>query len=167
MPALTEQPAPPTVDAQTFRDAMALLAAPTTIVTTLDQDGRPWGFTASAVTSVSLDPPLLLVGVGRTSSCHRALVTAREFVVNVLGEQHQDMARRFARHGVDRFAGGGLTTLDGLPCLPDARVVLRCRTTQVTPAGDHDLLLGTVAEARIGLPGRSLVWYQRAFHTTG
>ncbi|MDH6113666.1 flavin reductase ActVB [Kitasatospora sp. MAP12-15] len=172
MPTLTtEQPTihTSTVDAQSFRDAMSLLAAPTAIVATRDADGQPWGFTASAVTSVSLDPPLLLVGIARTSSCHQALVSAAEFTVNVLGEQHQDIARRFATHGLDRFAGSGLTSWPGtaLPCLPDARVLLRCTVAQVTPAGDHDLLLGAVTGIRIGHPGRSLVWYQRTFHTAG
>ncbi|MEU1037789.1 flavin reductase family protein [Streptomyces sp. NPDC005551] len=159
----------PLVDAQRFRDAMAQLAAPLAVVTTVDEDGRRWGFTASSVVSVSLDPPLLLVGLSRSSSCHRALVSSGEFVVNVLGEQHRAVAQRFATHGVDRFAGGGFTTWPGtdLPCLPDAPAVFRCVTGEALPAGDHDLLLGALRDTRIApqasAAGTALLWYGRTF----
>ncbi|MEU3838488.1 flavin reductase family protein [Streptomyces sp. NPDC028635] len=158
----------PGTQAQAFRDAMALLAAPLTVVTVLDEAGRRRGFTASSVTSVSLDPPLVLVGVGLSSSCHAVLTGAREFVVNVLGEEHRDVARRFATHGIDRFAQGGFAAWDGTgtPFLPRATVLLRCRTADVVRAGDHDLVLGTVLETRTGDPaGAPLLWYRRAFHT--
>lgn len=158
----------PGQDAQAFRDAMALLAAPVTVVTALDAAGRRRGFTASSVTSVSLDPPLVMVGVGLASSCHAAMTAADEFVVNVLGEEHRDVARRFATHGVDRFAQGGFAAWGGTgtPFLPGARVLLRCRTTRVVRAGDHDLVLGTPLEIRTGDPATApLLWYRRGFHT--
>ncbi|MFF8619150.1 flavin reductase family protein [Streptomyces sp. NPDC015350] len=152
--------------AQEFRDAMALLAAPVTVITTADGDGRPRGFTASSVTSVSLDPPLVLVGVTRGSSCHRPLIEQGEFVVNVLGVRHGALARRFATTGVDRFAGGEFEAWpgSGLPYLPDASVLLRCTLADVVPAGDHDLLLGSPAEVRTDGSSGALVWYQRGFH---
>ncbi|WP_328928582.1 MULTISPECIES: flavin reductase family protein [unclassified Streptomyces] len=155
-------------EAGQFRDAMALLPAALTVVTTVDGLGRRWGFTASSVTPVSLGPPLLMVGVGRTSSCHGALVSAPEFVVNVLGEQHRDLAAKFAAHGVDRFAGEEFTPwpgTDGLPVLPDAQAAYRCLRHEVVPAGDHDLLLGALAGVRAGHRDGPLLWYRRAFHT--
>ncbi|MGW0120788.1 flavin reductase family protein [Streptomyces sp. NPDC003327] len=162
----------PLVDAQRFRDAMAQLAAPLAVVTTVDEHGRRWGFTASSVVSVSLDPPLLLVGLARTSSCHRALTESQEFVVNVLGARHRALAGRFATHGVDRFAEGGFTTWPGtdLPCLPDAPAVFRCVTGAALPAGDHDLLLGALRDTRIAPPAAdsadaALLWYDRTFCT--
>jgi flavin reductase ActVB len=160
--------AEPLVDAQTFRDAMALLPAPLTVVTTVDNTGRRWGFTASSVSSVSLDPPLLLVSVARTSSCHPAVTSGRDYVINVLGGQHRELAARFATSGVNRFAGGEFASWPGslLPYLPDANVLLRCVTVAVTPAGDHDLLIGGLAEVRIGAGGSPLLWYRRAFHTS-
>jgi flavin reductase ActVB len=156
------------VDAQTFRDAMALLAAPLTVVTTVDEVGRPWGFTASSVTSVSLDPPLVLVSVARTSSCYAAVTSGRDFVINVLGDEHRDVAARFAASGVDRFAGAGFATWPGtlLPYLPGANALLRCVTAGVVPAGDHDLVLGGLAEARTGHADAPLLWYRRGFHTS-
>ncbi len=160
----------PLVDPQQFRDAMALLAAPITVVTTRDGEGERWGFTASAVSSVSLDPPLVLVGVARTASCHRALTSAGEFVINVLTDRHREVAVRFATHGIDRFADRDFTQFPGtrLPCLPDANLLVHCHTWQVVPAGDHDLLIGAVAEVHpTAAPGKPLLWYQRGFHTAG
>lgn len=158
----------PGAAAQSFRDAMALLAAPVSVITALDPDGRRRGFTASSVSSVSLDPPLILAGVALTSSCHATLTTAPEFVVNVLGAQHRDLARRFATQDVDRFAGGGFAPWEdsGTPYLPDAALLVRCRTARIVRAGDHDLVLATPVEFRHGVDGTDpLLWYRRGFHT--
>jgi flavin reductase ActVB len=163
-----EEKTRPEFAAQTFRDAMALLAAPVSVVTALDPDGRRRGFTASSVVSVSLDPPLIMAGVALTSSCHATLTTAPEFVVNVLGEQHRHLARRFAAQDVDRFAGGGFAPWEGsgTPCLTDAALLVRCRTARIVRAGDHDLVLGTPVEFRHGPEATApLLWYRRGFHT--
>jgi len=159
----------PVADQQTFRDAMALLAAPVTVVTALDAAGRRYAFTAGSVTSISLDPPLVMVGIALTSSCHTAMAAAGEFCVNILGEDHRDVAQRCATHGADRFAGGEFAAWDGsgVPYLPDATVLLRCRTTERVRAGDHDLVLGTPVEIRTGDPATPpLLWYRRGFHTS-
>ncbi|MFD8462301.1 flavin reductase family protein [Streptomyces antimycoticus] len=163
----TPVPATPLAQAEDFCDAMALLPAALTIVTTTDDEGRRWGFTASSVVSVSLDPPLLLVGLSHTSSCHEAFVSAREFVVNVLDDRHRTLAHTFARHGVDRFAGQefGRWPGTGLPVLPDAHAAYRCLRYDVLPAGDHELLLGALAEVEAGPPGAPLLWFRRTFHT--
>ncbi|UAL71301.1 flavin reductase family protein [Streptomyces angustmyceticus] len=146
---------------------MAHLAAPLTIITTTDAEGNRRGFTASAVTSVSMEPPLLLVGIGRTSSCHAILTTGTEFVVNLLGAAHADVARTFARSGADRFATGEFAQWpgSGLPVLADAHAAFRCRRVDVLPAGDHDLLIGELLEVRQGPGGEPLLWYQREFRT--
>ncbi|MFE2559663.1 flavin reductase family protein [Streptomyces sp. NPDC059352] len=160
--------APASVGPAEFRDAMAHLAAPVTVVTTLDAAGRRLGFTASAVTSVSMEPPLLLVGIGRESSCHEALTTADGFVVNLLGEEHRATARVFATRDTDRFAAaGGFAPWPGtgLPYLPGATAAFRCRRAGVVPAGDHDLVLGELMEIHTGTSAAPLVWYQRDFHT--
>jgi flavin reductase ActVB len=165
----TAQEQIPVADAQLFKDAMALLATPVSVVTALDRAGRRWGFTASSVSSVSLDPPLVMVGIALGSSCHAAMSAAGEFAVNVLGERHRPVAQRFATHGEDRFAPGDFDAWEdgvALPYLPDAKVRLRCRTVDVIRAGDHDLLLGTPLEIRISSPSAApLLWYGRGFHT--
>ncbi|OIK06042.1 NADH:riboflavin 5'-phosphate oxidoreductase [Streptomyces monashensis] len=145
---------------------MAQLAAPVTVVTTADGEGRRWGFTASAVTSVSLDPPRILVGITHGSSCHQPLLEAGQFVVNVLAGRHDTLAMRFAARGTDRFAGGEFEDWPGtrLPYLPDAAVLLRCAVRDIVPVGDHDLLLAEPLEAHTGGSSGALVWYQRSFH---
>ncbi|MFB6819658.1 flavin reductase family protein [Streptomyces sp. NPDC056347] len=156
-------------DAQLFKDAMALLAAPVSVITGRDSTGRRWGFTASSVSSVSLDPPLILVGIALSSSCHAAMSSAEEFTVNVLGKRHRPIAQRFATRGVDRFEAGEFGEWEGrtaLPFLPDAKVLLRCGTVDVIRAGDHDLLLGTPLEIRTRDENTPpLLWYRRDFHT--
>ncbi|MVO88444.1 NADH:riboflavin 5'-phosphate oxidoreductase [Streptomyces sp. p1417] len=172
-----QEQTPAVADAQAFKDAMALLAAPVSVVTTVDDTGRRWGFTASSVSSVSLSPPLVMVGIALTSSCHTPMSQAREFVINVLDARHRNLAQRFAARGVDRFADGDFAAWQdgtgpqgpgqaGLPYLPGAKVLLRCRAVDTIRAGDHDLLLGTPLEIRTNsATAPPLLWYQRGFHT--
>jgi len=157
------------VDAAVFREAMSLLAAPLTVVTTRDANGRRWGFTASSVTSASLEPPLVVVGLSNTSSCRAAFAEATGFVVNLLGERQAGVARRFAEHGVDRFAEHPFEDWPGtrLPRLVDAHAALRCRVVDLVPVGDHHLLIGELTGLRTGTPAsRPLLWHRRDFRTT-
>ncbi|MFD3537939.1 flavin reductase family protein [Streptomyces sp. NPDC058662] len=155
------------VDGDTFRAAMSLLAAPLTVVTTVDGRGTRKGFTASAVTSVSLDPPLILVGLSNDSSCRAALTEAEGFVVNLLGVQHTAVARQFASRNTDRFAGLDFDGWpgSGLPYLADASAVLHCRTADLLPVGDHQLLIGEVTGVRVHGDAGPLLWHRRAFHS--
>ncbi|QNP66645.1 flavin reductase family protein [Streptomyces genisteinicus] len=145
---------------------MSRLAAAVTIVATRDDAGERRGFTATSVTSASLDPPLLLVGISRTSSCREVFRTATEFTVNVLDDGHRNLARRFAAPGVDRFAEGDFAAWPGgtAPRLVDAHVSIRCAALDVIPVGDHEMLVGGFVEARFSGPGDGpLLWYRRGF----
>ncbi|MFF8957363.1 flavin reductase family protein [Streptomyces sp. NPDC014894] len=150
---------------EAFKDALALLPAALAIVTTRDENGRRWGLTASSVASVSLDPPLVLVGISHTSSCFKALSRAPGFVINLLGDRHRELARRFATSGIDRFAGQPFTDWPGtaLPHLADAHAAFRCRTVDRVRAGDHDLLIGRLTELRADGGESPLLWYRRGF----
>jgi flavin reductase ActVB len=151
-----------TVSGQVFREAMSRLAAPIAIVTCVDGAGRRWGFTASSVMSMSLEPPLVGVAIGRSSGCHAALTGSSDFLINVLGRQHCELARRFATPGIDRFANGDLADEQGLG-LADAHARLRCRAWGIFPAGDHDLVVGALIEVRMAGPeSMPLLWHQRA-----
>ncbi|MFF9024882.1 flavin reductase family protein [Streptomyces eurythermus] len=154
-------------DADTFKDALSLLASPLTLVTTADEAGRRWGLTAGSVTSASLSPPLVTVGIALTSSCAAAFAAASGFVVNVLGEQHQELARRFATTGIDRFAGQALATWPGsrLPFVPDAHAAFHCTVEDRLRVGDHDLLVGRPTEVLLDGSSRPLLWHRRAFRT--
>lgn len=161
MPAQRRSP----VSAQRYREALSLLAVPVCVVTTRQAD-KNWGLTASTVTGVSLDPPLVSVSIARSAGCHEYLTQAPEFVVNVLGADQFPLALRFATRGIDRFADGGLAVLPGtdLPVVTDANATYRCTRHAVIPVGDHDLLIGELTDVQLRAEARPLTWFRRAFH---
>jgi flavin reductase (DIM6/NTAB) family NADH-FMN oxidoreductase RutF len=151
------------IDTAGFREAMSTMVAPVTVVTAHDPFGQPFGFTASAVVSLSLDPPLLLICVDRKARSHDPLVSATGFCVNVLGRDGRDTAMRFASSRDDKF--DGVTTDDsllGTPSLPTALARIYCTVHGVRDGGDHTIVLGHV----IGFSRRTeepLAWWDRGF----
>lgn len=142
---------------------MAHVPGPVTVVTTVDAAGRRWGFTASSFSSVSLDPPLVLVCLGKDASTHAAFTGARHFLVNVLSHGQGGVARRFAASGTDRFAAGDTEPCElGLPGLRAACVRVACSVHSVVDAGDHSILVGRVEETHVG-DRTPLVHYNRSF----
>ena len=151
---------PPDASPADFRAAMAALAAPVTVVTCCDADGQPTGMTVSAVTSLSLDPPLVLVCLDRRSSGCAALTTTDRFCVNILGAGQEELALRFAAPG-DRFADVALLP-GSAPALAAADLSIQCEYYGTRDGGDHLILLGRVRG--VGGGGRGgLVWHQRDF----
>ncbi|MEV5880372.1 flavin reductase family protein [Streptomyces sp. NPDC052101] len=145
-----------------FREALARLAAHVSIVTGYDRDGRPRGFTASAVCSLSADPPLILVCIARKAPSHEVFIRSSSFAVNVLRDSHQYLAERFATAGVDRFAGADFVTGPHAPHLPDALCTLTCSTYETHPGGDHSILVGRVEQVTTS-NGEPLVYFHRRF----
>lgn len=152
------------IDSQIFREVLGQFATGVTIVTTRDNHGRPHGLTANAFTSVSLDPPLVLVSVDKKAESHEHIGKSRFFCVNILGEGSEELSNRFARHGVDKFAG--ISHADrhtGAPVLDDAIAWIDCHLDQVYDGGDHTLFLGRV----VGLHnkgGRPLLFFDGKYH---
>jgi len=143
------------VDGPLLRRVMGGFATGVTVVTTCDPGGRPAGLTANAVTSVSLEPPLVLVCVDRRAECHPHFLATGRFVVNILAADQEPLSSRFARSGTDKFAGIAYeTTPEGLPLLPDTLGRLDCRIVTTHEGGDHVIHVGQVerAEAREGEP---------------
>jgi flavin reductase ActVB len=138
-----------TVDLTAFRNAMASFASGVTVVTTADDDGILWGFTASAFSSLSLDPPLILVCLEKRAESHPAFERADHFAVSILSEHQRDTAMRFATRGADKF--GGFETLrgeaTGLPLVPEAMAHIECSVLDRLPGGDHTILIGEVLTA--------------------
>jgi flavin reductase (DIM6/NTAB) family NADH-FMN oxidoreductase RutF len=149
---------------------MAGLASGVCVVTTV-AGGVPAGLTTTAVMSVSLDPPLVAVGVGRSSRTLAPLREARRFAVHVLPHDREDVATVFASKAPDKFAGRTVRPgLGGVPVLAeDARHVVECETWAEIDAGDHVLLVGQVLRVHSSGPeqGRALVHFDRAFHEIG
>ena len=116
-----------------------------TIVTTMEH-GEPRGFTANSFTSVSIEPPLLLVCHSNRASSHDAFARATGFVVNILAVDQHELAMRFASKVDNRFAGLEWTAGTGGPIIPGAAAWLDCRMHQTHNAGDHTILIGRVLD---------------------
>ena len=150
------------VDGSAFREAVAHFATGVTVITTR-VDGRPVGMTASAVTSLSLDPVLLLVCISKHLSTHAAIESSRRFVVNVLGQGQEQIALQFARPSetTDKFAGVSLRDEGELPVLEDAIAYFVCDVHERFPGGDHTIFTGLVRECG-ATPGRQPLLYFRS-----
>lgn len=138
-----------TVDALDFRDAMARFAAGVTVVTTVDAEGRLVGFTASAFSSLSLTPPLVLVCLDKRADSWDTFMQAQQFTISILAAGQGDIAMRFATKGIDKFDGAAMVAGDvtGLPLIQNALVHLECRMYDRPDAGDHTILVGEVLRA--------------------
>jgi 4-nitrophenol 2-monooxygenase / 4-nitrocatechol 4-monooxygenase, reductase component len=148
------RPGHATIDGEVFRDVIGRFASGVTVVMARC-DGANYGMTASAVSSLSLDPPLLLICVNRSNSTHKAISKSGAFAVNILDEAQTEVAATFATHGPSKFDGIGYGegTLD-LPVLPDALAVLECTLADKLVGGTHEVFVGQVryARARDGAP---------------
>ena len=135
-------------DPRTLRDALGCFATGVTVVTCFDGAGDPFGITANSLTSVSLDPPLLLVCIHREASCAAALESASHFAVNVLQTGQQPASIRFATRNEDRFGVGDWTRGEfGAPVLMDSLGVFECERHAIHDGGDHHILVGHVLKA--------------------
>ncbi|MET9428831.1 flavin reductase family protein [Streptomyces sp. NPDC003036] len=157
--------APPVVTSQEFRAAMARFPSGIAVVTTTDGDGTDHGFTASSFTSVSLDPPLVLVCIARSARCHPVFQQVRRFGVSILASGQGTLAQRFASSLDDKFQDVAVTRTDHrTPLIRGALCTLECETNAQYDSGDHTILVGRVTEAVSG-DGSPLVWYDRGFHS--
>jgi flavin reductase (DIM6/NTAB) family NADH-FMN oxidoreductase RutF/pimeloyl-ACP methyl ester carboxylesterase len=148
-------------DARTLRDALGCFATGVTIVTTLNAEGEPVGLVANSFTSVSLDPPLLLVCVGKSASAMPSLLASQTFAVNVLHIGQQPTSNRFTRKDVNRFEGTPWEMGEtGAPLLLGSLTNFECERHSVVEAGDHIVLLGKVLKARFE-PRRDPLLYFR------
>jgi flavin reductase (DIM6/NTAB) family NADH-FMN oxidoreductase RutF len=154
------------MDRRTFFDIMGTAPAAVTIVTTLDPAGRPRGLTVGAVTSVSAEPPSLLISLDRHSKSLPDLLLAGRFGVNYLRGDRADVSRRFSSPVADRFDGiewrPGST---GVPILhADSLSWLECRIEQVVEAGDHVVLIAAVEDGAPPPPqSRPLMYFRHRY----
>ncbi|WP_152046841.1 flavin reductase family protein [Aureimonas psammosilenae] len=133
-------------DPRTLRDAFGAFATGVTVVTSRTGDGSPIGFTANSFASVSLDPPLLLICLAKTSRNFANMTGAKAFAVNVLAENQKDVSNTFAKPVEDRFAA--VKWQDGpagSPVFPGAAAWFDCTSEEIVDAGDHAILIGRVA----------------------
>ncbi|WP_030615894.1 flavin reductase family protein [Streptomyces fulvoviolaceus] len=135
-------------------------------VITARGDAGPVGFTATSLTSVSAEPPMLSFGIGTGASSWPAIAGADRVGVHILGEHQQELAATFARSGADRF--GAPTSWrqgpEGVPVLDDVLAWLVCRVVARVPAGDHRIVLAEVEMGDPAGPGRPLLYHQGRFN---
>jgi flavin reductase ActVB len=148
-----------------FVDAMAMFPSGITIVTTADPDDGRWlGFTATSFCSVSLDPPLVLVCLGRTAYCHDSFARADRFRIHVLRSDHADLALNFATQGAEKFALGAFSKDEhGFPVLPTAIATVDCRPYAQYEGGDHSILVGEVEDVSVA-DASPVIYFRRSFH---
>lgn len=144
------------IDASEFRRILGHWPTGVAVVTARAADGRPGGLTANAITSLSLDPPLVLVCVGLDADTHATIEEARAFTINVLPADAEDLARRFADEGrTDKFAEVAWRTGEnGAPVLGRALAWIDCVLETAHGGGDHTIFVGRVVagDARAGEP---------------
>jgi flavin reductase (DIM6/NTAB) family NADH-FMN oxidoreductase RutF len=150
------------MDEAQFKLAMSHFASGVTIVTT-EHEGKPFGMTVAAFSSLSLHPPLILVCIEKTVKTHDAIAGAGTFGVSILNSKQADVSNRFASRAEDKFAGtevvrGAL----GVPLIAGAITRLECRLTNRLDGGDHSIFIGEVVDA-VTEEGEPLVYYRSGY----
>lgn len=135
-------------DPRTLRDALGCFGTGVTVVTCLADDGEPAGLTVNSFTSVSLDPPLLLVCIAKDAASAEPLIAASNFAINVLQTGQQPASIRFSTRDQDRFGATPWSCGEaGAPILKDSLGVFECERFAVYEGGDHHILVGQVVKA--------------------
>jgi flavin reductase (DIM6/NTAB) family NADH-FMN oxidoreductase RutF len=155
------------IDQMQFRNTLAHWASGVTVVTTT-HSGLRYGMTASSFSSVSLEPPLILICVGKAAFTHDLLLETGTFGVNILSAAQLELGKRFAeKHGdyIDRFSDLDIVTgSTESPLLTNAVAWLECRTTQIVDAGDHTIFVGEVIDSKVN-GGEPLLYANRMWGT--
>jgi flavin reductase (DIM6/NTAB) family NADH-FMN oxidoreductase RutF len=152
------------MDSQELRRVMGHFATGVTVVTTKDGEDAPFGLTANAFASLSLNPPLVLVCVDKAAQCYSCFEDSKIFAINVLGEGQEEISRRFATKGAQKFNGipwhkseSGLALLDG------AIGHIECKVVYSYDGGDHTIYVGEVLRAKT-TGERPLIFFRGKYH---
>jgi flavin reductase (DIM6/NTAB) family NADH-FMN oxidoreductase RutF len=133
------------IDSQELRRVMGHFATGVTVITTRDTAGNPNGLTANAFMSLSLNPPLVLISVDKGATCYACFELQNGFTVNFLGEGQEEISRRFATKGADKFAGlQWHEGTNGAAVIEGAIGYVECKITQCHDGGDHTIVVGEV-----------------------
>jgi flavin reductase (DIM6/NTAB) family NADH-FMN oxidoreductase RutF len=151
-------------DPRTLRDALGCFATGVTVITCVGPDGVPAGLTVNSFTSVSLDPPLLLVCLYKQAASAPALIDASHFAINVLQTGQQPASIRFATRDEDRFGATPWSSGEaGAPILKDSLGVFECERFAVYDGGDHHILVGQVIKASFDAALDPLLYFRGSY----
>jgi flavin reductase (DIM6/NTAB) family NADH-FMN oxidoreductase RutF len=151
----------PVDDAQ-FKHALSHFASGVTIVTT-EHGGVDYGLTVASFASLSLNPPLVLVCISKSSSSHEPIALSQKFGVSILGSDQAEISGRFAARGGDKFAGLPIRRGElGVPLVGNALATLECRVHQHVVGGDHSIFIGEVVDTQTR-EGAPLLYFRAAY----
>lgn len=152
---------------ETFRQAMRRVASTVNVIT-ICVDGKPMGITATAMSSLALDPPSLLVCINRRAAMHASITDVTHFSVNVLHRDQVDLAQMFAdRTKADlRFTEGWHIDTDGPPRLADAQASILCRRIDHHQFGTHSIIIGVVEDAIVRGDVHPLIYLNGSYGST-
>lgn len=154
---------PHPVPAQLFRSVMGSFPTGVTVITTVSKGGLPVGMTVNAITSVSLDPPQLLICLGKNRYSAEAIKSCGKFAVNFLSNDQKDVASIFASSTEEKFS-----TVDyhngplGLPLISDSLAIAECEVSSIIDSGDHLIFIGDVVNGN-ATDGMPLVFFRRNY----
>ena len=148
-----------------FRTALSRFASGVTVVTTTDADGNRFGITVSAFCSVSLEPPLVLICIEKTTGSHHAFEQSGRFTVNILTEEQVNISEHFATLIEDKFAAVDHAIDEhGIPLLPSSLATLQCSLFKALDGGDHSIFLGLVEHVIVRDAG-PLVYFKGTYRS--
>lgn len=149
------------IDSAAFRQVLGAYPTGVCAITALDAEGRPIGMVVGTFTSVSLDPPLVGFLPDKNSSSWPQIEAAGHFCVNVLGSDQQEVCRKIAAKGTEKFAGIDYTvSLHNLPTVAGALAWIECSIHSVTEAGDHWFVLGNVLGMKTSHDGDPMLFHR-------
>lgn len=152
------------MDGFDFRQLCGRFATGIAVVTARDTEGRPAGMTVNSFTSVSLEPPLVLLAIDQAASMHGVLMDATHYTINILEAHQESLSRRFASGNPDRFDGIGFTPdATGRILLDGALAHICCERVNTVAAGDHTLIIGEVVGGASAEHGRPLLYYRGGY----
>jgi flavin reductase (DIM6/NTAB) family NADH-FMN oxidoreductase RutF/dTDP-glucose pyrophosphorylase len=150
------------VNLEAFAETFSQVPAAVSVVSTYAEDGRPHGTTVSAFSSLSADPPLVMVALDRSSDLLKELETSRRFGINVLAAGQEDIGLGCARKGEDKFKGVSWEDDDDLPRIHGTAAWLACDVQEFMPGGDHLIVIGLITHCE-ALDEAPLLYHRRTF----
>jgi len=155
------------ITSEDFRNAMSRFASGVTVVTTKDAAGYLHGITVSAFSSVSLEPPLVLICIENSAGSLHAFKQSEMFVVNILTRDQVELSERFAAQITDKFAGVDMElNIDGIPIISNCLANIDCRVRNYYDGGDHTIFIGEVEDARTA-EGDPIIYFRSDYHWIG
>jgi flavin reductase (DIM6/NTAB) family NADH-FMN oxidoreductase RutF len=155
------------IERNELRRVMGHFATGVTVITTFSKEGKLHGLTANAVSSLSLEPPLLIICVDKKAESYASFEESRVFTVNILAEDQEDISRRFAVSGGEKFEGVAFRRgANGAPILNGALAHLECKLHAVFDGGDHTIYLGLIEEAETR-EARPLLFFRGGYRELG